>query len=358
MKLQYRKYIIKALGFAEGIYSLLYPISLKSLFYIKFTKTHLETLHYACSIGIVKTEDKTEDEKRSIIMKTKSWVGVVLAAILILTATGCANGTAVFNNSKEINVVSREDGSGTRGAFIELFGIEQKNAEGQKVDYTTVEASITNSTSVMMTSVSEYMYSIGYISLGSLNDTVKALEIDGVTATVDNIKAGTYKVARPFNIVTKDNLSIAARDFIDYMLSADGQAVVGGNGYIAASEAAAYSGAMPSGKVVVAGSSSVTPVMEKLKEAYLGINENASIEIQQSDSTTGINSVIEGICDIGMASRALKDSESEKGLTSTVIAIDGIAVIVNNGNVIDGLTSEQVKAVFTGETTLWSELAD
>lgn len=291
-------------------------------------------------------------------MRIRNWTGVVLSAILVLTATGCADKTAEFDTGKEITVISREEGSGTRGAFIELFGVEQKNAEGEKEDHTTAEASIASSTSVVMTSVAGDMYAIGYISLGSLNSTVKALEIDGVAATVENIKAGTYKVSRPFNIVTKDGISAVAQDFIDFILSADGQAVVGKSGYIAVSDAAAYSGAKPAGKVVVAGSSSVTPVMEKLKEAYLAINGNASIEVQMSDSTTGVNSAIEGICDIGMASRDVKDSEIKEGLTSTVIAIDGIAVIVNNGNIMSGLTKEQVKAIFTGETKLWSQLAD
>ncbi len=261
-----------------------------------------------------------------------------------------------FDTTREINVNSREDGSGTRGAFIELFGVEQKDAAGNKVDMTTVEASITNSTSVMMTAVAGDPYAIGYISLGSLNNTVKAVKINGVEATVDNIKSGSYEIARPFNIATKSELSEAAQAFINYILSADGQKIVEDNGYIAVVEgAAAYDGATPEGKVVVAGSSSVTPVMEKLKEAYLAVNPNAEIEIQQSDSSTGMNAAIEGICDIGMASRALKDSELES-LTPTVIAMDGIAVIVNNENPLEDLSAEQVMAIYTGETLEWSEV--
>lgn len=291
-------------------------------------------------------------------MRRMKWRGIILAAIIAFVATGCSNKTAEFNINKEITVISREEGSGTRGAFIELFGVEQKNAEGKKEDFTTLEASISGSTSVVMTSVAGNMYAIGYISLGSMNETVKALEIDGVAATVENIKAGAYKVSRQFNIAIKGDISDVAKDFIDFILSADGQEVVGKSGYIEVSDAAAYTSAKPAGKVVVAGSSSVSPIMEKLKEAYLEINKNASVEVQQSDSTTGINSVIEGICDIGMASRDLKDSETEKGLTSIVIAIDGIAVIVNNNNIMNGLTREQVKAIFIGETTLWSQLAD
>ena len=260
-----------------------------------------------------------------------------------------------FDTSKEISVNSREDGSGTRGAFIELFGVEEKAADGTKVDNTTVEANITNSTAVMMTSVAGDPYAIGYISLGSLNDTVKAAKIDGAEATTENVANGSYKVARPFNIVTKDGLSDVAKDFVDYIMSAEGQDIIEQNGYIKIDQnAAAYAGSKPEGKIVVAGSSSVSPVMEKLKEAYLAVNTNADIEIQTSDSTTGVTSTQEGICDIGMASRDLKDSET--GVTATTIAQDGIAVIVNNENPVENLTSDQVKSIFTGETTVWADV--
>lgn len=261
-----------------------------------------------------------------------------------------------FDTSKSISVNSREDGSGTRGAFIELFGVEEKDADGNKIDNTTLEANITNSTSVMMTSVAGDPYAIGYVSLGSLNDSVKAVKIDGAEATTENVSNGSYKVSRPFNIAIKGDVSEVAQDFIDFIMSADGQAVVEENHYIKVADAEAYAGSAPEGKIVVAGSSSVSPVMEKLKEAYLAVNPNADIEIQTSDSTTGMTSTIDGICDIGMASRELKDSETEAGLTSTVIALDGIAVIVNNENPIDELTSEQVKSIFVGDTTSWADV--
>ena len=222
-----------------------------------------------------------------------------------------------------ITVISREDGSGTRGAFIELFG----NTEA-----------------------------IGYISLGSLNDTVKAVKIDGAEATVDNIKSGTYKIARPFNIATKGEVSDVAQDFIKYIMSEDGQKVVEDNGYISQGNDGAYESAGLSGKVVVGGSSSVTPVMEKLKEAYVALNPDVTIEVQQSDSTTGMTSAIEGVCDIGMASRDLKDSEIEKGLTGTTIAMDGIAVIVNNDSPVEELSSDSVKGIYTGEITDWADV--
>ena len=256
-----------------------------------------------------------------------------------------------------ITVVSREDGSGTRGAFIELFGIESKNDAGEKVDNTTEDAEITNSTSVMMTTIAGNKGAIGYVSLGSLNDTVKAVAIDGADATVDAIKAGEYKVARPFNIAVKDGLSDAASDFIKFIMSEDGQKVVEDNGYISQGNEGAYTASGLKGKVVVAGSSSVTPVMEKLKEAYEKANGGKiTVEVQQSDSTTGITSASDGLCDIGMASRDLKDEEKSSGLTATVIATDGIAVIVNKENPTDGLTSDQVKSIYVGDTTDWADV--
>ena len=294
---------------------------------------------------------------------------ILSGALLIGLLAGCtSNETTTDPNSNAddqntasnpITVISREDGSGTRGAFIELFGIEQEDANGETVDMTIASAEITNNTSVMMTSVAGNPSAIGYISLGSLDETqVKALNIDGVAATVDNINNGTYPVSRPFNIATGATVSDVAQDFINFILSAEGQAVVVEEGYIAVDDAAeAFTSNNASGNIVVAGSSSVTPVMEKLKEAYIAINPNATIEVQQSDSTTGMNSVIEGVCDIGMASREVKDSELEAGVVPTTIATDGIAVIVNLENSISDLTSDQVRGIYTGEITDWSEVS-
>ena len=261
-----------------------------------------------------------------------------------------------FDTEEDISVYSREDGSGTRGAFIELFGVEEKDANGEKIDNTTEDATITNNTSVMMTGVAGDDCAIGYVSLGSLNDTVKALKIDGVEPTVENIKSDSYKVYRPFNIATKGEVSEAAQDFIDYILSAEGQQIVSDEGYITIDDAApTFAGGKVSGSVTVAGSSSVSPVMEKLAEAYMKLNSNVKIEIQTSDSTTGMTSAMDGVCDIGMASRELKDTEAAE-LTATVIAQDGIAVVVNNNNPIDNLTKDQVKSIYVGETTSWSEV--
>ena len=281
---------------------------------------------------------------------------VGLASLSYLTACGGSSDSS--SQGSTINVVSREEGSGTRGAFIELFGVQEKNADGEKVDLTTNTAIVTNSSAVMLTTVAGDANAIGYASLGSLDDTNKILQIDGVDATVENIKDGSYKISRPFNIVTQDGLSDAAQDFVNFILSSDGQAVVENSGYIPLDNAPAYTAQADKGKIVVSGSSSVTPVMEKLKEAYNKVNANVEVEIQQSDSTTGILNAIEGTADIGMASRALEDAELSQGVTETVIALDGIGVIVNKENALSGLTSEQVKAIYTGEITSWDGLSD
>lgn len=291
--------------------------------------------------------------------RTKGFALVALVALMLVAALGCtttnANDVAeeAATSGGAINVISREDGSGTRSAFVELFGVIDKD----KNDLTFDGAEITNSTSVMMTTVAGDPFALGYISLGSLNSTVKALEIDGVKPSAATVADGSYAISRPFNIATKGSLDAVTQDFIDFIMSTEGQDVVEEDGYIRIDDAGAFAGNKPSGKVVIAGSSSVTPVMEALKEAYLVVNPNAQIEIQQSDSTTGMNSVVEGICNIGMASRELKDSEIAGGLTAQVIALDGIAVIVNNDNALKGLTKDQVKDMYIGTITDWSEAA-
>ncbi|MCD7818285.1 MAG: substrate-binding domain-containing protein [Lachnospiraceae bacterium] len=284
-------------------------------------------------------------------MKRKAIAAVIAAMMAASLGT-----TALADASGDIVVCSREDGSGTRGAFIELVGVEQKDDDGNKVDMTTEAAEITNSTSAMMTKVAGDENAIGYISLGSLDDSVTAVAIDGVEATVENVESGDYTVVRPFNILTMEEVSEEAQDFIDFILSDEGQAVVSENGYIALSDTEPFAGGSVSGKITVGGSSSVTPVMEKLAEAYSEINADLEIEVMQSDSTTGVTSTIDGNYDIGMASRELKDEEVEEGVTSIMIAQDGIAVIVNNDNGITELTTEQVMQIYTGEITTWEEL--
>jgi phosphate transport system substrate-binding protein len=283
---------------------------------------------------------------------------LLLAVVSLFTGcvAGCVGGSpATFDAAKAINVVSREDGSGTRGAFIELFGIEVKGNDGSRKDTTTKEAVIAKQTDVMMTNIAGDKYAIGYISLGSLNSTVKAADIEGEPASAENVKSGVYAVSRSFNIATKGEPNELAADFITFMLSAEGQAVVA-KSYIAIREnAPAYTGGRRSGKIVVAGSSSVTPIMEKLKEAYIALNPNVNIEIQMSDSSAGMTGAIDGTCDIGMASRELKDSELNV-LSATPIALDGIAVIVNNKNPVTNLTKDQVKGIFTGTMINWSDV--
>lgn len=279
----------------------------------------------------------------------KKKLTLALSAMMLLT--GCGN-----ISHASITPVSREDGSGTRGAFVELFGVQEKNENGEKMDMTTDMAEITNSTAVMLMTVTGNKNAIGYISMGSMNDAVKTLQIDGVEATFENIKNGSYQVARPFHIATRAEVSPAAQDFISYILSAEGQKIVEESGYISRGSMGAYQPTKAKGNVVVSGSSSVAPVMEKIKEAYEAVNHNVTIEMQQSDSTIGMNSLKEGMCDIGMASRDLKESELEAGLIPTVIAMDGIAVVVNHKNPLNGLKSEDVQAIYRGEVDEWTEI--
>ena len=299
---------------------------------------------------------------------TKKITATALFGVLAVSAfAGCgsasssSNGSsdagsdaAKFDASKTISVVTREEGSGTRDAFTELTGVLVKDGDN-KTDNTTTSAVTINSTEAVITNVKDNEAAIGYISLGSLNDTVKALKIGGVEATADNVKSGGYAVSRPFNIAYKGELSDVAQDFVDYIMSSDGQKIVSDNGYVTVSENAAYSGKKPSGKISVAGSTSVSPVMEKLAEAYQRVNTNAKVEIQTSDSSAGMQSAMGGTCDIGMASRDLKDEE-KSALKVETIAKDGIAVIVNNANTCDDLTLDQVKSIYTGETTVWSDI--
>lgn len=297
--------------------------------------------------------------KKSRILSLILALAMVLGASVVLSACGDEKSGDDGDKNDKISVISREEGSGTRGAFIELVGIEEKNDQGEKIDNTVDTAVITNSTSVAMTSVSEDEASIGYISLASLNDTVKALKIDGVEPTVENIQKGEYPIARNFNLVTGDNLSELGKDFINYILSTEGQKTVSENGYIELTEAGKYEASdavKEGGKITIGGSSSVTPLMEKLAEAYKKINPKVEVMVQQSDSTTGVTSAIDGSVDIGMASRDLKDTETDKGVKATVIAKDGIAVIVHKDSKQEELTLEQVKDIFTGKITKWSEI--
>ncbi|WP_410061942.1 substrate-binding domain-containing protein [Ruminococcus sp.] len=279
-----------------------------------------------------------------------------LAAIFTSVALAATMLASCGGSSDKITVISREDGSGTRGAFIELTGIEEKDSNGNKTDNTKKDALICKSTDVVLTQVSGDKNAIGYISFGSLNDTVKALKVEGVEPSTATIESGDYKIVRPFNIAVKDGLSDAAQDFENYILSSDGQDIIEKAGYIKIDKsAAAYASNNASGKVVVSGSSSVTPVMEKLAEAYQKANTNVTVDVQQSDSSTGIKDAINGTSDIGMASRDISDDELSQGIKSVTIAQDAIAVIVNKDNTVEDITMDEIKAIYTGSKTTWSD---
>lgn len=292
----------------------------------------------------------------------KKIIGLSLLLTMITTLiVGCnntnsSNSSGEFDLKSTINVVSREDGSGTRGAFIEIVGVLEKDAEGNKVDRTYEEAIIQNATDAVITTVAGDESSIGYISLGSFNDTVKALKVEGVEATTENIQNNSYKIARPFNIAYKRDLNPLSKDFLSFILSSEGQDIVLNEGYVQVSTSLSkYNKTEQKGKLVVAGSTSVTPVMEKLAEAYENLHPDVSIEIQSTGSSAGIQSAIEETADLAMASRDLKDSELEE-LTAELIAIDGIAIIVNKENPLDNISLDQIKSVYIGEITTWEKL--
>ena len=295
-------------------------------------------------------------------MKHNGITASVLSAAMLASLAACGAAPAssaaagAFDTAQDIAVFTREDGSGTRGAFIELTGVEQKNADGKKVDRTTEAAAVQSSTNGVMTAVANDAAAIGYISLGSLNDTVRAVTVDGVKAGADTVKDGSYTLARPFNLVTNgDATDPVAVDFLAYCLSADGQALATDKGYIG-SEGEAFTSAQPAGKIVVGGSSSVAPLMEKLVEAYKTVNPNAEIEHLTTDSTTGVSGALDGSYTIGLASRELKDSEKEAGAKATVLAMDGIAVVVNPENPVEDLTVDQIQSIYVGEVTTWDEV--
>ena len=252
----------------------------------------------------------------------------------------------VGGEDAEIVRIGREAGSGTRDGFESITDTKDKCQYRQEL----------TSTGDVITAVSQNPDAIGYASLASIKDTVKALNVDGVTPSEATVKDGSYVLSRPFNIVTNgDATDPVAVDFIAYVLSKDGQAIATDNGYIG-EDGADFTSAQPEGKIVVGGSSSVSPLMEKLIEAYKTVNPNAELELQTTDSTTGVSGALEGTYTIGMASRELKDSEVEGGAKATVMALDGIAVVVNPGNTTDDLTVDQIKGIYTGELTTWSDV--
>lgn len=282
----------------------------------------------------------------------KKTISLILGLVLGITMiTGCSSDD--LGSLGTINVVSREDGSGTRGAFVEIIGVLEEDSEGNKNDNTYEEAIVQSGTDAVLTTVAGDINTIGYISLGSLNDRVKALKIDDVKGTSENLQNETYKISRPFNIAHMKDASPLGVDFVSFILSPEGQNIVNEEGYVeGVTDYPEYKGSSQEGTLTVAGSTSVSPVMEKLAEKYQSLNTGATIEIQSTGSSAGIQSVIEGSADIGMASRQLNDSEKEE-LIHEVIAIDGIAVIVNNENPKESITLEEVKSIYTGEITSW-----
>ena len=283
----------------------------------------------------------------------KKLITLALTIVMVFSLAACGSNGEDGDAASPISVISREDGSGTRSAFTELMGVMVDD-----VDHTTVNAEISQSTSVVVTTVAGNENAIGYISMGAMSDEVKAVKVDGVEATADNVKAGGYAVSRPFAVATNDQLTELAADFIDYIMSAEGQAIIAEEGYITVNDAAENYEIKNGleGKIVLAGSTSVAPVMQVMADSYKALYEGVEIEIQQTGSSAGITSTIEKACDIGMSSRALKAEELAQGLTETTIAMDGIAVIVNNNNAVEDLTSQQIRQIFTGEVTDWSSL--
>ncbi len=297
-------------------------------------------------------------------MRLRKLLAAAVLTAMAAAVTGCGSKAEDTENKNEgaswdmksnISVVSREGGSGTRGAFIELLGVEEKDKDGEEMNNITEEAGITISTSVMISTIAGNEYAIGYISLGSLDDRVKAVKVDGAEATADNIKSGMYEITRTFNIVTKESVSEDVQDFINFIMSSEGQRIIAENNYIPVEDVQRYEPNGAAGKIIVAGSSSVSSLMEKLKDAYMSVNKRVEIEIQISDSKAGITAALDGRCDIGMVSRELEDMEKEEGLVATAIALDGIAVIVNNASTVEDMTSDQIRAVFTGDALSWKE---
>lgn len=298
-------------------------------------------------------------------MNFKKFASIMMMLILAIGLVACNNGEestdtsqengSEFDNSAPITVVSREDGSGTRGAFTEITGILAEE-NGEEIDKTTVEAMIQNSTNGVMTAVSGDPNGIGYISLGSVNDSIKVLNVEDVVANPEDVKDGSYKLARPFNVAwSEESIGEIGQDLLEFIHSDQGQKIVEEEGYISVGEMNPYEASNLEGNITVAGSTSVTPVMEKLTEAYIALNPNVQIDIQSTGSSAGMTSAMEGSANLGMASRELKDEELAV-LSSTEIAIDGIAVIVNNENPLENLTMEQIRQIFTGEIVEWSEI--
>ena len=283
-------------------------------------------------------------------------LSIAMVGVLGVAAVGCGEDKM----TDTITVITRESGSGTRGAFIELTGVQQKDKDGNKVDRTVKTAQVANSTAVALQNVQKNPSAIAYISLGSLTDSVKAVPFEGTAATVDNIKNGSYTLSRPFNLAYKeDNDNPTLADFMKYIASTEAAEVINGEDFIAPENTASYTkpATAPTEKLVVNGSSSVYPLMQALVESYCkasGVSKS-TIDLQFNDSTAGMTGAMNGTYDLGMASRELEESEAA-ALQSVVLATDGIAVIVNNMNPITNITKEQLCNIYIGVATKWSDV--
>jgi phosphate transport system substrate-binding protein len=293
---------------------------------------------------------------------------LILAAILIgaLAFTACGsdddngNGTTTgssWDASRQVNVIARDPGSGTHAAFIELLGIEV-SADGNVTDNTYIGAYIAPSTGGVITTVAGDEFAIGYISMGAMNTSVRALSVDGIAATVENVQNGTYPVFRSFYMAVQPVLSPEAAAFLAFIQSAEGQDVIAGRNYVPAfaSPAAFVAPEGLSGTVVAAGSTSMTDITQRLAEAFEAVVPGVSVEVHSSGSGAGITAAIDGIADIGLTSRAIRDGELEQGVISETMAHDGIVVVVNNSSPVTALTSSQIHDIFVRDVTRWNEV--
>lgn len=298
--------------------------------------------------------------------KTAKWMSALSLSLLLAACGGGGEegsdsagsenaGSSEFEASQHIHVVTREDGSGTRGAFVEIAGVVDDNGD----DMTTPTATVQNSTNGVMQAVAGDVHSIGYISLGSLDDSVKAISVNDVEATPENVQSGDYEVARNFNVTYGQELSEQAQDFYDFFFSAQAQEVVEEEGYVASvSDPEEYEASDVSGDITVVGSTSVEPLMQRFSEVYGELNPNANIDITAPGSGAGITAAIDGTADIGMASRELDEDESSEVMGTDAIAVDGIAVIGHNDNPTENLALEDVSGIYLGDITTWDEVTE
>ena len=288
--------------------------------------------------------------------KTAKWISTISLSLLLAACgsddAATDNGSAAgdFDVATDIHVITREDGSGTRGAFSEIANIVDENGD----DAITQSATVQNGTSAVMQGVAGDVYAIGYISLGSLDNSVKAVNVNGIEATPENIMSGDYEVARNFNVAYGGELSEVAQDFWDFMFSAQAQELVAEEGYVSVdTEATEYEAKALAGDITIVGSTSVQPIMERMAQAYREYNPDVVIDITAPGSGAGVTAAIDGTADIGMASRELSDEEQAQLSETAAIAVDGIAVILHLDNITEDLSLEDISGIYSGDITTW-----